>query len=77
MMTAFNEKRPLIRLTNLSTTSEMNKQEGFKFIYAGSVAAIRNPRGHEVGNFDSLDNCLDYLSLASILMRTLDDRIHP
>jgi len=68
MMKAFNEASPLIRLNNLSTETERN---GFKFLFAGSMLAIRNPRGHEHSIQDSPDNCLDHLSLASLLLRRL------
>lgn len=73
MMKAFNENTPLIQLTSLSTTSEKDEQEGYKFIFAGSVAAIRNPRGHEVNLPDSPTQCLDHLSLASLLLRRLEE----
>lgn len=72
MMKAFNEQAPLIKLTKLSTTSEKDEQEGYKFIFSGSVMAIRNPRGHEYGVQDSLTDCLDHLSLASMLLRRLE-----
>lgn len=75
MMKAFNENSPLIKLTNLSTTSEKDEQEGYKFIFSGSVLAIRNPRGHEWGVRDSPTECLDHLSLASMLLRRLESGI--
>jgi len=77
MMNAFSEKNPLIKLTNLSTTSEIDEQRGFKFLFAGSTTAIRNPRGHEVGNNDTIEKSLDHLSLASFLLRRINDRIAP
>jgi uncharacterized protein (TIGR02391 family) len=72
MMKVFNEQTPLIRLTNLTTTSEKDEQEGYKFIFSGSMMAIRNPRGHEYGVNDSPTDCLDHLSLASMLLRRLE-----
>lgn len=72
MMKAFSEQSPLIRLTKLTTTSEKDEQEGYKFIFSGSVMAIRNPRGHEYGVQDSPTECLDHLSLASMLLRRLE-----
>jgi len=77
MMEAFNENAPLIKLNALLTTSEKDEQQGFKFIFAGSTFAIRNPRGHEVHLRDALDLCLDHLSLASLLMRVLDQTNQP
>jgi len=72
MMQAFNEKAPKIKLTNLSSISEIDEQEGYKFVFAGSAKAIRNPRGHEYSYSETPDQCLDHLSLASLLKRKLD-----
>ena len=71
MMQAFSETSPLIKLTELLTTSEKDEQKGYKFIFTGAVLAIRNPRGHEYGLNESPDKCLDHLSLASLLLRRL------
>jgi uncharacterized protein (TIGR02391 family) len=73
MMAAFNEKNPKIKLTDLSTTSEIDEQLGFRHMFAGSMSAIRNPRGHEI-IADPIDLCLDHLSVASVLLRTFDNR---
>jgi len=72
MMEAFSENQPKIKLNPLGTDSEIDEQRGFKSIFAGAAAGIRNPRGHEVDIGDSLDDALDYLALASILLRRLD-----
>ena len=72
MMRAFSEQSPLIKLTSLRTISERDEQEGYKFIFSGSIMAIRNPRGHEYGVQDSPTECLDHLSLASMLLRRLE-----
>ncbi len=72
MMDAFNEEEAKIRLNQLVSESEIDEQRGFKFIFAGAVAGIRNPRGHEVDIGDTPDEALDYLALASLLVRRLD-----
>ncbi len=77
MMTAFSDQNAKIKLTNLSSSSEVDEQKGYQFLFAGSVTAIRNPRGHEVNLPDSIDLCLDHLSLASALMRRLENRVSP
>ncbi len=74
MMQAFNETSPQIKLTDLSNTSEIDEQQGYKFIFSGAVMAIRNPRGHEVAVHETPDQCLDNISLASLLLRRLNDR---
>jgi uncharacterized protein (TIGR02391 family) len=71
MMKAFSEQSPAIKLTRLSTDTERSEQEGFKFIFAGSMMAIRNPRGHEFEVQDSMDDCLDHLCLVTLLLRRL------
>ncbi len=72
MMQALSADRAMIRLNDLQTASEKDEQKGFQFLFAGSVLAIRNPRGHEHSVIDSPDECLDHLSLASLLLRRLD-----
>lgn len=74
MMAAFAEANPKIKLTDLTSQSEIDEQMGYKFIFAGAMSAIRNPRGHDI-NIDPIDRCLDHLSLASVLLRRLEDRI--
>lgn len=72
MMAAFSETSPLIKLNDLITTSEIDEQQGYKFLFSGAVMAIRNPRGHEVLMHETPDQCLDHISLASLLLRRLN-----
>lgn len=72
MMEVFSDTSPAIQLTPLSTVSEKDEQKGYQFIFAGSIMAIRNPRGHEHSLADSLEECLDHLSLASLLIRRIE-----
>lgn len=72
MMDAFNEANAKIRINGLVTDSEIDEQRGFKCIFAGASAGIRNPRGHEVDVADTPDEALDYLALSSLLLRRLD-----
>jgi len=72
MMAALSEASPLVKLTPCVTTSEKDEQKGYQFLFAGSMLAIRNPRGHEYDVSDSPDTCLDHLSLASVLLRRLE-----
>lgn len=72
MMEAFNEDKANIKLNALITDAEVDEQRGFKFIFSGAATGIRNPRGHEVDIGDTPDEALDYLGLASLLLRRLD-----
>lgn len=73
MEEAFTVKSPLIKLTLLATQNEIDEQSGFQRIFSGSILAIRNPRGHGFNLIDTLDQCLDHLGLASLLIRRLED----
>jgi uncharacterized protein (TIGR02391 family) len=72
MMDAFNEAKPKLQLTPLKTLSEVDEQKGYRHVFAGSMSAIRNPRGHEFDVIDDPDTCLDHLSFVSMLLRRLE-----
>lgn len=73
MMYAFGGDPPPLKLNLGESISDRNEQEGFKFLFAGAIQAIRNPRGHSSSITDGPDSCLDYLVLSSLLLRRLDD----
>ena len=75
MMDAFDSKKPKIKLTPLNTQSEKDEQEGYRFVFAGSMRAIRNPRAHEFSVVDDPDTCLDHLTFVSLLLRRLEQHI--
>jgi uncharacterized protein (TIGR02391 family) len=72
MMKVFPETSPIIKLTPCATPSDKDEQKGYQFLFAGSVLAIRNPRGHEYAVKDDPDACLDHLSLVSLLLRRVE-----
>lgn len=72
MMEAFTETSPRIQLTAMTTESEADEQRGYKFLFAGTMVAIRNPRGHNHSMVDDPGTCLDHLGLVSALLRRLN-----
>ncbi|MHB8563639.1 MAG: TIGR02391 family protein [Acidiferrobacteraceae bacterium] len=74
MTTAFSLGNPVIRLTQLTTETDRNIQQGYMQIMAGSMTGIRNPKAHGNLNPDSTD-ALHLICLASLLMRKIDERI--
>lgn len=72
MMKVFPDASPIINITACSSISEKDEQKGYQFLFAGATLAIRNPRGHEYAVRDSPDTCLDHLSLASLLLRRIE-----
>ena len=72
MMAAFDYNCPKVKLNALGTASEEDEQEGYRFIFAGGMRGIRNPRAHETTIVDDPDICLDHLSFVSLLLRRLE-----
>lgn len=72
MMAALDNTSPLVQLTPCVSVSEKDEQKGYQFLFTGGALAVRNPRGHEYDIEDSPDVCLDHLSLASLLLRRLE-----
>lgn len=73
MMQVLDKSNPRIKLNSLLNQSEIDEQEGFRFIFAGIMSAIRNPKGHEYSIEDDLDTCLDHLTVISTLLRRVED----
>jgi uncharacterized protein (TIGR02391 family) len=73
MSSVFNEDKPIIKINALRNASDRDEQEGFKFLFMGAQIGIRNPNAH--GNIVQTDpyRTLEYLSLASLLMKRIQD----
>lgn len=72
MMTAFNEEKGPIRINANLSQSDKDEQLGMKFLFAGVASGVRNPRGHENDLAETVDECLDNLSVISFLLRKLE-----
>jgi len=67
MGNVFSEENPVLRL------STRDEQIGFKFMFMGAMAGIRNIGAHgAIKNLD-LHKTLEHLSFASLLVRKLDE----
>ena len=71
MMDAFDPNKPKIALNGMGTMSEKDEQRGFRFLFTGGAVGIRNPAGHEIFAED-VEDCLDRLAFASMLLRRLE-----
>jgi len=77
MMTAFS-LTGVLKLNRGITETEKNVQDGIKFLSTGLMRAVRNPTSHE----PALDwpinkqECLDFLSMISLLFHQLDKAIY-
>ena len=74
MTSAFSPGNPSIRLNELVSESDRNIQQGYMQIFAGAMTGIRNPKAHANLNPDSR-KALHLISLASLLMNKIDERI--
>lgn len=71
MNQAFSTKKPVLKLNNLKTESEVDEQLGYMLIFGGCMTGIRNPRAHEHQLQDSPDIALEMLAWANHLMRVV------
>lgn len=70
---AFDESHPVIKVSRLRDRSEKDEQEGFKFLFMGSTLGIRNPKAHTTTVQTDPFRTLEYLALASLLAKRLDE----
>lgn len=74
---AFSLTDPLIVLSDLSTESGQNDQKGFMQIFKGAFQGIRNPKAHSLTHDLTPSKAAQYLVLASLLVRRLDEANFP
>jgi uncharacterized protein (TIGR02391 family) len=72
MSAAFSTTSAHLVLADLTTTTGRDIQDGYRFLFMGAQAAIRNPRAHEPFTDMSEEDALELLALTSHLMRQLD-----
>jgi len=68
----FENQNPLIKFNNLQTTEEEDEQRGLMFLFKG-IVGIRNRKAHENVILDDPYRAMEYLALASLLMRLMDE----
>ncbi len=75
MEKVFSLNSPIIKLNPMVTLSDRDEQQGFMFLFSGAALGIRNPKAHD--NIITRDEkrTLEYLTLASLLMSRLDERV--
>lgn len=71
MLHVFNLDNPVLRLNDLRRVSERDEQAGYRFMFAGAMTGIRNPRAHEHTLRDQADVALEMLVMANHLMRVV------
>lgn len=72
MGVAFGGDPPPLSVATVEGLSAKSEQEGFKLLFMGAMAGIRNIEAHEVTERTDIQWTLEHLALASLLMRRLD-----
>jgi len=70
----FESQDPLIKFNDLQSKEEKDEQQGIMYLFKG-IVGIRNRKAHENTILDDPYRALEYISLASLLMRLLDSYI--
>jgi uncharacterized protein (TIGR02391 family) len=65
---AFRIDAPVLKINPLKTVSERDEQDGYRLIFAGMMAGMRNPRAHEHLLRDESQVALEMLVLANHLL---------
>lgn len=73
MSKVFDENAPIIKINELLTKSDKDEQEGFKFLFMGAMVGVRNPKAHDEVIQTDPYRTLEYLSLASLLMKRIEE----
>ena len=71
MAKVFDENDPIIKLNELLTDTDISEQEGFKFLFMGATAGIRNPKAHDFIEMKDPHKTLEYLAFASLLLKKI------
>lgn len=72
MRKVFSPANPVLVLGDLETETGRNLQQGYLDIFAGSMAAIRNPKAHD-NLVISAERAIHLLTLGSLLFHKLDE----
>lgn len=68
----FEKQEPLVKFNEMQTQEEQDEQRGIALLFKG-IVFIRNRKAHENIILNDPFRALEYLALASLLMRLMDD----
>jgi uncharacterized protein (TIGR02391 family) len=72
MESVFDARHPQLDVTTATGQSAEDEQEGFRLLFMGAALGLGSPQGRSGAVHPPLDETLEYLALASMLMRRLD-----
>ena len=74
MNRVFGEKNPVLVAGDMTTETGKDIQDGTRYMFAGAMAALRNPKSHENITLGRED-CMRRLIFASMLMYIIDETV--
>lgn len=70
---AFSLNNPLLAFNDLSDQNKKNEQLGFAEMLKGFAKGVRNPLAHTHGHKEEAQKAFEYLVMASLFCRRIDD----
>lgn len=70
---AFSLKVPILAFSDLSDETKRNEQLGFMEMLAAYAKGVRNPLAHTHGKLEEAQKAFEYLCMASLFCRRIDD----
>jgi len=70
---AFSLKAPILAFSDLSDETKRNEQLGFMEMLAAYAKGVRNPLAHTHGKLEEAQKAFEYLCMASLFCRRIDD----
>ncbi|WP_375779056.1 TIGR02391 family protein [Bradyrhizobium sp. ma5] len=70
---AFSLKKPILAFSDLADETKRNEQLGFMEMLSAYAKGVRNPLAHTHGKQEEQQKAFEYLCLASLLCRRIDD----
>lgn len=70
---AFSIKNPILAFSDLSDQTKKDEQVGFMEMLAAFAKGVRNPLAHTHGKIEEAQKSFEYLVMASIFCRRIDD----
>ena len=71
--TAFSVKAPMLAFSDLANETKKNEQVGFMEMLSAFSKGVRNPLAHTHGKLEEAQKAFEYLALASLFCRRIDD----
>jgi len=70
---AFSLKNPILAFSDLADETKRSEQVGFMEMLGAYAKGVRNPLAHTHGKLEEAQKAFEYLVLASLLCRRIDD----